>query len=340
MLVKIFNAGRGNGKASVDYLFNEEKHEACKPVLMQGDPNLTKEIINSISRKERFTSGVISFRPEEKLTLSQQYSLMANFERTFSPFAEQGRVNFLWVKHEDKGRLELHFITPKSELRSNKAINISPPGKMNQLFFSNWTECKNHQFGFKQIDGSTLSNSTFKFKEKVYLDMSEKRAIYNIQRFDRNKKNPTMKNHDRAGINTATKSIKSISNKLREKTHGDYFTRPINTELVKPNFSFSTIRDKYDYSEYGRVEKIPSKPENFLFKTESDRGSDNGRKSKSSPISNTPTIGLSLEEEIRMLSIDLNSCDDSQVYGILTRINIAKGELDRIRPPSPRPKFG
>ncbi len=122
MLVKFFKGGRTKqgAKSAINYLLNERVDEGTAQVV-KGDPNVTLGIISQIKNKWKFTSGVISF--EEKINSSLLPDIVKEFERTFFAGMDKDQYNILWVKHEDKGRTELHFIIPKIELRTWKAFN-------------------------------------------------------------------------------------------------------------------------------------------------------------------------------------------------------------------------
>ena len=122
MLVKFFKGGRTykGAKSAVDYLLNERLEQGTAQVI-KGDPNLTLKIISQIKNKWKFSSGVISF--EEKINSSLLPQIIEEFERTFFAGMDKDQYNILWIKHEDKGRTELHFIIPKIELKTWKAFN-------------------------------------------------------------------------------------------------------------------------------------------------------------------------------------------------------------------------
>lgn len=120
MVVKFFGNKKGGSTASVDYLLNE-RQEAKTARTLQGDANLTKELIRSIERKQKVCVGCLSFE-EANIPEADKYKLMAEFEKTMLPDM-QGRYNILWVEHTDKGRLELNFVVPRVELETGKGLS-------------------------------------------------------------------------------------------------------------------------------------------------------------------------------------------------------------------------
>jgi hypothetical protein len=53
---------------------------------------------------------------EQDLPPGQREKLMASFERVLMPGLDKDQYSVLWVEHRDKGRLELNFLIPNTEL--------------------------------------------------------------------------------------------------------------------------------------------------------------------------------------------------------------------------------
>lgn len=120
MVVKFFGNKKGGNTASIDYLLNERKSKGTAR-LLQGDEQLTRDIINSLNFKQKTTVGCLSFE-EKNISDDMKYQLMQDFEKHLLPGMEN-RYNILWVEHIDKGRLELNFVIPKIDLESQKSLN-------------------------------------------------------------------------------------------------------------------------------------------------------------------------------------------------------------------------
>ena len=120
MVVKFFSNKKGGSARAVNYLLNHREQEGTARVL-QGDPQLTRQIINNIKFKQKTTVGCLSFE-EKNISEEMKYQLMQDFENHLLPGMEN-RYNILWVEHTDKGRLELNFVIPKIDLESQKSLN-------------------------------------------------------------------------------------------------------------------------------------------------------------------------------------------------------------------------
>ncbi|WP_141048368.1 relaxase/mobilization nuclease domain-containing protein [Aliarcobacter cryaerophilus] len=121
MVVKFFSNKKGGSVKALDYLLNEREKDGTARVL-SGDEQLTRNIINSISFKNKVCVGCLSFE-EENINEDLKYKIMSDFEKHLLPSLESDQYNILWVEHTDKNRLELNFVIPKIELASKKALN-------------------------------------------------------------------------------------------------------------------------------------------------------------------------------------------------------------------------
>ncbi len=156
MLNKFFARGTGGGKAPVDYVLSETDSEGIKreplPELLRGDPNETIRLIDNLDFKHKYTSGVLSFAPEDAPTQKQQEELMDDFEKFAFAGMDKDQYSILWVRHThtNGGRVELHFISPRVELTTGKSLNIAPPNWQN--YFSPWQSCWNLKHNWARPD--------------------------------------------------------------------------------------------------------------------------------------------------------------------------------------------
>ncbi len=172
MITKIFDSGTSNGQAPVNYLLGDIDHtgqiRSVKPELVLGNPNTTIDLINSIDRKFKYTSGVLSFRYEEKPTQKQQLEIINDFRKSFMPgLNAKENFNDLWVLHKDKGFYELHFLVVREELSSNKSFNIAPPGKRKDEHFKAWSNSINQKHGWFQVIPDPLKVALSGFETKA-----------------------------------------------------------------------------------------------------------------------------------------------------------------------------
>lgn len=168
MLVEFFSRGTGRGSGPVNYCLAKTvpvfdpntrrrsvdpetgevlmKTRDPAPTIMAGDPARTEMLINASLNKWKYTSGVIAFADEDAPTESEQREVMADFELAAFAGLDREQYDILWVRHEHEGNVELHFVVPRMELRTGKALNIAPPGYQN--FFDVWRDSWNYRKGW------------------------------------------------------------------------------------------------------------------------------------------------------------------------------------------------
>ena len=123
MMNKTFSGGRTlrGAKATIAYLLNE-RTDTGEAVVIEGNPDMTLKFISDASKnKWCWSSGVLTF--EESLDDDILKEIIEDFKRMTFPGLEPEQYDCLIVKHEDKGRSELHYIIPRIELTTGKAFN-------------------------------------------------------------------------------------------------------------------------------------------------------------------------------------------------------------------------
>lgn len=156
MLIKFFGSGVGSGGPPTDYVCNEmvptvitvaDKHgklrsrilrdDSGKPIMktripppeiLAGDRQQTKNLIDSLDFRWKYTSGVIAFAPDDNPTDEDIHGIMQDFENLAFAGLDRDRVDILWVRHTHEGQPELHFVVPRVDLLTQKSLNIAPPG--------------------------------------------------------------------------------------------------------------------------------------------------------------------------------------------------------------------
>jgi hypothetical protein len=119
MIVKFHPRGRGGGAGPVDYLLGKDRQREGATVL-QGKPEEVRELIDASPYVKKYTSGVLSFagrspsRPAGKTD--------GQLQRVLTPGLDKDQYSILWVEHADKGRLELNFLIPNTELLTGRRL--------------------------------------------------------------------------------------------------------------------------------------------------------------------------------------------------------------------------
>lgn len=134
MLVKILPHGSGKsrgGTSAKEYLLGKD-NDRVNARLLQGDPDITTEVINGLKFAKTYTSGGIHFAYDEAKNLTEQdkFDIIESFEKAMFPNLEPSQVSGYWVEHTDKTneqgerRLELNFIYANVDLESGKALPV------------------------------------------------------------------------------------------------------------------------------------------------------------------------------------------------------------------------
>lgn len=125
MIAKTFKGGRTlkGALATIKYLLNDRVEKGTSK-LIKGNISDTTELIKIASRKQKWSwsSGVLSFQ-ESELNNKSIIEIMNAFEKTFFCGFNKSEYDISWIQHRDKGRVELHYIAPRLELRTGKAYN-------------------------------------------------------------------------------------------------------------------------------------------------------------------------------------------------------------------------
>ena len=153
--MKVFPHGQGGGRGPTHYLVRLDYpgRDESPPEILRGDADTTRDLIDSLEIKWRFTAGVLSWHPEDKITPIQEQRVMDDFEQVAFAGLEPDQRNILWVRHRHAGHHELHFVIPRVELYSGKAFNPCPPGW--QQHFDVFRDMHNHREGWARPDDPT-----------------------------------------------------------------------------------------------------------------------------------------------------------------------------------------
>lgn len=155
MYMKVFPHGQGGGDGPTHYLVRPDYpgRDERPPEVLRGDVGTTRDLIDSLDNKWRFTAGVLSWHPDDSVTPEQEQRLMDEFEQVAFAGLEHDQRNILWVRHSHAGHHELHFVIPRVELSSGKAFNPCPPGW--QKHFDVFRDLHNHREGWARPDDPT-----------------------------------------------------------------------------------------------------------------------------------------------------------------------------------------
>ncbi len=162
MIVGFSKYGTGGGYAPVMYFTsptNQDKSlrtlpdgTPAPPVVLRGDPELVRNLIDTSPNKYKYTSGVLSFAPGETITEEMEQDIMDTFEQAAFAGLEPDQYSILWTRHIHAGHHELNFLIPRIELTTGLSLNIRPPGPKATDLFDTFRSMINARYGLADPD--------------------------------------------------------------------------------------------------------------------------------------------------------------------------------------------
>ena len=194
MLVKFFHRGTADSNSALSYLLSEaplkylagarDRRGVIRnpaPAVVKGHPELTRRLINQCRNKHHYVSGVVSC--ERTISKADEDAIIKKFEAVAFAGLREHQYDCLWIRHSHLKRTELHFLAPRTELTSLKALNINPPRAQNETVFDAFRKIINHDFNLKDPSGLQLSAAERARLESKLNQLVEARATYNRNRY-------------------------------------------------------------------------------------------------------------------------------------------------------------
>lgn len=132
MIVNVFDTGVSRAADVYEYLHSgtdaNGNDRSVNPVALRGNPWRMGRLIDECHRKWRYTSGVISFSEFDHPDEDVQTKIMDAFEDFAFAGKDPSTWDIYWVRHEDKGRVELHFVIPRVDLETGQDLNAFQRG--------------------------------------------------------------------------------------------------------------------------------------------------------------------------------------------------------------------
>lgn len=162
MLIGFARRGKGEGAGVVGYISDGAeavgylaggkkagKPRNPAPVIIRGNPGITRRLIDITPHRWKYTSAMVSFSPGERITPETERRVVDEFERCAFAGFDRSRYYTLWVRHTDGpgGCHHLHVVTPRMDLLTGKSLNIAPPGKGSRELFDTVRSKLNAELG-------------------------------------------------------------------------------------------------------------------------------------------------------------------------------------------------
>lgn len=162
MYIKIFAHGKGDASSAASYVMDDVDHlniVRADVQVLRGDPQTFTAIAESIQNEWKYTSGVIAWSKDDAPTNDEINEVLDTFEKHAFAGLQPNQYHFTAVLHEeDDGSKHVHFLVPRIELDTGKALNIAPPGHAN--YFDPLRDYFNYKKGWSRPDDETLKRDT------------------------------------------------------------------------------------------------------------------------------------------------------------------------------------
>ena len=226
----------GAGKADINYQLDEQKHDL---EVLRGNPSLTQGLIDDLEFKQKWASGVLSFKKSP--SPSQREEIMDSFEEWMAAGIGKDRMNILWVEHKEKAHEHIHFTIPQVDLQSGKQVSWFVDSRDGKAL-KNWQDMINLKYGLEDPraieNAQAVSKERFKSspKEKIYSHLQEKFDAGEIK--------------SREDVLKAVKGLEGFSlareskNSLSVREDGKNKNLRLYGELFKADFNADTFKQK------------------------------------------------------------------------------------------------
>lgn len=262
MLVKFNNRGVGGGAGPIDYLLGKNRDRE-KALVLRGNVEQTKQLIDSLSFARNYTSGTLSFS-EENITEHQKKEIMDDFERTIFAGLDPNQYNVLWIEHRDKDRLELNFLIPNVELQSGKRLQPYYDG-VDRALVNAWQQLINDKNNFTDPHDparkrlSATSHDLPKNKQQL-VENIEKSLIQLVESGLVENRNDVIEQLENAGFEIARKaelsiSIKDPNSSKNIRLKGELYERNFKLNSKTRTAIEETIR-AYQSERRQRIERV------------------------------------------------------------------------------------
>jgi hypothetical protein len=120
---------------------------------------------------------------ERLISKTEEKEIILRFESVAFAGLRAHQFQCLWIRHSHLGRTELHFLVPKNELTSLKALNINPPRLRKEGLYDAFRKLTNDEFNLKDPSGVQLSPAERNRLTQKLAKLVTARTAYNRGRY-------------------------------------------------------------------------------------------------------------------------------------------------------------
>jgi hypothetical protein len=132
MHIKFLRHGTGSASGAVSYLLADKDHLGVKRAevkVLRGNPALVASVADNLDFVHRYSSGVLSWAPEEQPDDDEIDGVLKDVEQAFTSGLDPDRLAWTAVLHREKnGACHVHLLAARVDLATGKSYNPAPPG--------------------------------------------------------------------------------------------------------------------------------------------------------------------------------------------------------------------
>lgn len=171
MYFKFLENGVGDPARAASYLIDDKDHQnrpRAGVQVLRGDPSTFAALAKSSPHKYKYTSVVIAWAEEDKLSDQDISEVLDAFEQHAFVGLEPHQYHMTAVMHvEDNGAKHVHILVPRIELTSGKSLNIAPPG--HRHYFDPLRDYFNYRNSWARPDDPARSRDS-KLPDHIYFE--------------------------------------------------------------------------------------------------------------------------------------------------------------------------
>lgn len=171
MYFKFLENGVGDPARAASYVIDDKDHQnrpRAGVQVLRGDPSTFAALAKSSPHKYKYTSVVIAWAEEDKLSDQDISEVLDAFEKHAFVGLEPHQYHMTAVMHvEDNGAKHVHILVPRIELTSGKSLNIAPPG--HRYYFDPLRDYFNYRNNWARPDDPARSRDS-KLPDHIYFE--------------------------------------------------------------------------------------------------------------------------------------------------------------------------
>lgn len=187
MMIKFLRHGTGSAAGAARYVLADRDHlnalrEGVKT--LRGNAEMFSAIADSCGFKQRYTSGVIAFAPEDDPSDQELQDVLDSFEELAFAGLEKEDYHLFAVQHDEPdGSKHIHILVPRVHLATKKSLNIAPPNHSSVYY--PWRDLWNEQKGWASPKDPARRRRLGKPKDGFLLDKQKQKKGLKLEKDER-----------------------------------------------------------------------------------------------------------------------------------------------------------